>query len=148
MLPKINKILYATDLSTTAEVAMSWAMSLAEQYDAAVTIIHVMPDLVEEMSGSMGYDLGSHFGAEQLALFNKEGQSKAMESVRERIKSVSRKMRDELPSCRVDLNHIIIKTGHEGNLFSPCIHFKIISDHFSAICPKWRMEYFNNLFVK
>ena len=112
MLPEINKILYATDLSATAEVAMSWAMSLAEQYNAAVTIIHVMPDLVEEMSGSMGYDLGSHFGADQLALFNKEGQSKAMESVRERIKSVSKKMKDELPSCRVDLNHIIIKTGH------------------------------------
>ena len=69
MLPEINKILYATDLSKTAKVAMSWAMSLAEKHDAAVTVIHIMPDLIEEMSGSMGYDLSAHFGADQLALF-------------------------------------------------------------------------------
>ncbi len=112
MLPEINKILYATDLSKTAKVAMSWAMSLAEKHDAAVTVIHIMPDLIEEMSGSMGYDLSAHFGADQLALFNKEGRSKAMDSVRERIKKVSGEMKDELPSCRVDLNHIIIKAGH------------------------------------
>jgi len=112
MLPEINKILYATDLSSTAKVAMSWAMSLAEKYDAAITVVHIMPDLIEEMSGAMGYDLSAHFGAEQLALFNKEGRSKAMDSVKERIKKVSKELKDELPSCRVDLNHIIIKAGH------------------------------------
>jgi len=48
MLPEINKILYATDLSSTAKVAMSWAMSLAEKYDAAITVVHIMPDLIEE----------------------------------------------------------------------------------------------------
>jgi nucleotide-binding universal stress UspA family protein len=112
MLPKINKILYATDLSDSAKAALSWAMSIAEQYDAAITLIHVMPDLIEEMSGSMGYDLEAHFGVEQLAGFNEEGRSKAMESVKERIKAVCGTMKDELPSCRVDLNHIIIKAGH------------------------------------
>jgi len=112
MLPEIKKILYATDLSESAKAAMSWALSLAEQYDAAVTIIHVMPDLVEEMSAGMGYDLSTHFGADQLASFNEEGRSQAMASVKERIKVVSGEMKNELPSCRVDLNHIIIKAGH------------------------------------
>ncbi len=91
---------------------MSWALSLAEQYDAAVTIVHVMPDLIEEMSGAMGYNLSAHFGADQLASFNEEGRSKAMASVKERIKAVCSEMTDELPSCRVDLNHIVIKAGH------------------------------------
>jgi nucleotide-binding universal stress UspA family protein len=111
MLPKISKILYATDLSESAKTAFYWAMSLAEQYDAAISVIHVMPDLIEEMSGSMGYDLTAHFGAEQLASYNDEGCSTAMASVGERVKTVCHDLKNELPSCRVDLNHIIVKTG-------------------------------------
>ncbi len=111
MLPKVNRILYATDLSESAKTAFYWAMGLAEQYDAAISVIHVMPDLIEEMSGSMGYDLTAHFGAEQLAAYNDEGRSIAMASVAERVKTVCHEMKNELPGCRVDLNHIIVKTG-------------------------------------
>ena len=104
---KITKILYATDLSESARAAMTWAMSLAEKYEATVTIIHVLPDLA-----SMGYDLSVHFNAEQLAQINDDGQGKAVESIRERVKSVCEEIKDNLPSCRVDVNHILIKTGH------------------------------------
>jgi len=111
MLPKVNRILYATDLSESAKPAFFWAMSLAEQYDAEISIIHVIPDMVELMSGSMGYDLSAHFDASELSKYNEEGQSAAMESVRERVKSVYDEMKDELPSCRVDLHHVIVKSG-------------------------------------
>lgn len=111
MLPKVNRILYATDLSESAKPAFFWAMSLAEQYDAEISIIHVIPDMVELMSGSMGYDLSAHFDADQLVTYNEEGQSIAMASVKERVKSVYNEMKDELPSCRVDLHHIIIRSG-------------------------------------
>ena len=63
MLPKIKKILYATDLSEGAKSAFFWAMSLAEQYDASISVIHIIPNLIEEMSGSMGYDLVAYFDA-------------------------------------------------------------------------------------
>ena len=111
MLPKVNKILYATDLSESAKPAFFWAMSLAEQYDAEISIIHVIPDMVALMSGSMGYDLNAHFDTAQLLKYNTEGHSIAMASVKERVKSVYDEMKDELPSCRVDLHHIIIKSG-------------------------------------
>ena len=111
MLPKVAKILYATDLSENARPAFYWAMGLAEQYDAAISVIHIMPDLIEEMSGAMGYDLVAHFGAEQLAQYNDEGKSAAIASVKERVASVCNDMKGELPSCRVDLNHIIVKPG-------------------------------------
>ncbi len=111
MLPKVNRILYATDLSESAKPAFFWAMSLAEQYGAEISIIHVIPDMVEIMSGSMGYDLSAHFDADQLVKYNEEGQSTAMASVKERVKSVYNEMKDELPSCRVDLHHIVIKSG-------------------------------------
>lgn len=112
MLPGIKKILYATDLSESAKRALDWAMSLAEQHDAAISILHVMPDLVEEMSAGMGYNLEAHFGADQLADFNTEGKSAARESVTKRIQEVCSQTKDTLPSCRLDLNHIIIKAGH------------------------------------
>ncbi|MEN8189576.1 MAG: universal stress protein, partial [Thermodesulfobacteriota bacterium] len=112
MLPKINKILYATDLSEGAKNAFFWAMSLAEKYDAGISVIHIMPDLIEEMSGFRVLDLTAHFGAEQLAKFKKEGRNEVMKSVKERIESVYGEIAEDIPSCRVDFRHIIIKTGH------------------------------------
>jgi len=104
---KVTKILYATDLSESAKSAMTWAISLAEKYDAAVTIIHVIPDLA-----SMGYDLSVHFSADQLSQINTEEQAKAMDSIKERVKSVCEEMKNDIPSCRIDLNDVIIKAGH------------------------------------
>lgn len=46
----IANILYATDLSENARYAFAYAVSLAEQYGARITILHVireMPDLLE-----------------------------------------------------------------------------------------------------
>jgi len=111
MLPQVNKILYATDLSESAKPAFFWAMSLAERYEAEISIIHIIPDMVEIMSGSMGYDLSTHFDADQLSQYNEKDQNAAMASVKERVKNVYDEMKDELPSCRVDLHHIIIKSG-------------------------------------
>ena len=109
---KIKTILYATDLSESAKPALSWAMSLAEQYDAAISIIHIIPDMIEEMSASMGYDLLAHYNVDDLKDLNKDSQNDAKDAIKERIKGVYGEMKDEFPSCRMDFNRIIIKTGH------------------------------------
>lgn len=111
MLPEVNKILYATDLSESAKPAFYWAMSMAEKYDAQITILHVIPDMIEIMSGSMGYDLSSHFNSDLLAQYNKEGKDQAVEAVRERVKTVYGELKNELPSCRTDLHHVVIRCG-------------------------------------
>ncbi len=48
-LPKVDvkKILYATDLSDNARLAFAYAVSLADLYKAAITIIHVLPEVPE-----------------------------------------------------------------------------------------------------
>ena len=43
-IPPIKKILYATDLSENARYAFGYAVSLANQYDAKITILHVLED--------------------------------------------------------------------------------------------------------
>ena len=46
-LPKVDvkKILYATDLSESARYAFAYAVSLADLYNAAITMIHVLPEV-------------------------------------------------------------------------------------------------------
>ena len=56
--PKVDvkKILYATDLSENARYAFAYAVSLADLYNAAITIIHVLPEVPELLDQSViGY---------------------------------------------------------------------------------------------
>ena len=47
ILPKVevHKILYATDLSENARYGFAYAVSLANLYNAAITFIHVLPEV-------------------------------------------------------------------------------------------------------
>ena len=57
-LPKVDvkKILYATDLSENARYAFAYAVSLANLYDAAITFIHVLPEVPTRLDKSViGY---------------------------------------------------------------------------------------------
>lgn len=48
MIPKISKVLYATDLSVNSAYAFRYALNTAEKHDAQIDILHV----VEEMPPS------------------------------------------------------------------------------------------------
>jgi len=54
---QIKNILYATDLSESAQYAFSYAISLATQYQAKITFLHVLPEMpsIVDSSGAMGY---------------------------------------------------------------------------------------------
>ncbi len=57
-LPKVEvkKILYATDLSDNARYAFAYAVSLANLYNAAITFIHVLPEVPDLLDKSViGY---------------------------------------------------------------------------------------------
>ena len=45
---QIKKILYATDLSETAVHSFAYAVSLANMYDAGITILHVLAEIPGE----------------------------------------------------------------------------------------------------
>jgi ACR3 family arsenite transporter len=62
MVPDIKRILYATDLSDTARHAVRYACSIGHKYDAKVTLLHVIPDIVEEISIGTGINLIDHMG--------------------------------------------------------------------------------------
>ncbi len=109
--PLISKILYATDLSLNAKKAAAYALSIAHEYNAALTVINVIPDLVEEMSAGMGYDLASHFGAEKLASFYSEGLAESKRAVIERVHTVCNEAGSELGECLIT-PEVDIRVGH------------------------------------
>lgn len=106
-----KKILYATDLSETAGKAARYALSLAHEYGAELTVVNVIPDLVEEMSAGMGYDLAGHFSQEKLNSFYTEGLEESRTAVIARIHTVCREAGSELENCSVQPK-VVIKIGH------------------------------------
>lgn len=61
---KINHILYATDFSENAKHALSYAKSIAEQYNAEVTLLHVIKD---EVPGFLIFDAGMDRTSKEVA---------------------------------------------------------------------------------
>ncbi len=65
MLPAINKILFATDLSETARNAFSYAVFLADKLNAALEIVHIVREdalfNMEELKIRLGEDLFKQF---------------------------------------------------------------------------------------
>ena len=61
MVPDIKKILFTTNLSPNARKAFDYAVSLADRYDAVITVLHVM----EEVSHSSDLHIKSFLGEEK-----------------------------------------------------------------------------------
>jgi len=115
MVPDIRKILFATDLSETARHAVRYACSIAYKYNAEVTVLHVIPDILEEFSSGAGIDLIEHLGEKKWNEFNKNGINKAREFIRKRIEETSRKVLEEIPKCPVAEGRILVEVGNPVN---------------------------------
>lgn len=61
MVPEIKKILFTTNLSPDARKAFDYAVSLADRYEAVITVLHVM----EEVSHSSDVHIRSFLGEEK-----------------------------------------------------------------------------------
>jgi len=107
MLPEINKILYATDLSESAKYAFGYAMSLANRYGAKITILHVLHlsptsySLVTGIIGEKEWD--------ELRQSKEQG---VLDGIKDRIKNFCAEANAEVPSCSFITDKIIVKTGN------------------------------------
>ena len=53
MIPKIKKILYATDLSKNSEYAFYYAVDMAKKHDAEIIILHTVEPISERAFGTL-----------------------------------------------------------------------------------------------
>jgi len=77
MIPKINKILYATDLSQNSAYAFRYAVNSAEKHDAKIHILHV----VEKLSSTAESMVSVYISQEKIH----EMRTESMEGLKNRI---------------------------------------------------------------
>ncbi len=108
----IKKILFATDISHAARHAVRYACSIGNKYNAPVTVIHVVPDILEEYSSGAGINLAGHVADENKRReLNQQAVDKATKRIRERIRQTSENVLKEIPSCPLTREDIVVKIG-------------------------------------
>ena len=112
MVPPIQKILYATDLSDTARHAVRYACSIGNRFGASVTLLHVIPDVLDALSREAGIDLVDHMGRKAWADFHINGIEKAKETIYQRIRETSRHLSKAIPNCPLTEDNVIVKIGN------------------------------------
>ncbi|QTA90717.1 universal stress protein [Desulfonema magnum] len=111
IVPDIRKILYVTDLSETARYAVRYACSIGNKYEAEVTVLHVVPDMLEEFSSGAGIDLTERFG-KKWDEFNAKSIDMAKETIRMRIQETSEQITKEIPYCPLAQGNILVEAGN------------------------------------
>jgi len=112
MLPEINKILLATDLSDDAGVALRYAISLAEKYGSELTLLHVLPDMKDQVSLNSGFDFAAVYDDKTLKVLLEAGAEKAKTTVIE----LMQKSCDELTEGKAECANLkitpVIQSGN------------------------------------
>lgn len=97
ILPEIKNILYATDLSENARHALGYAVSLAKQYDARITLIHV----IETLSKSAISLISSYLEEEHLARIRADKEQAAIRKMTERLQSLCSEIEASCPYTNI-----------------------------------------------
>lgn len=107
MVPDVKKILYATDMSENARFAFSYAASLADRYDAQVTVLHVL----EDVSTAFSMHISSYMGEQEWAQLQVEKESALLDTITERLNDFCNVARDEMKECKFIVEKIMAVKG-------------------------------------
>jgi len=108
MIPNIKKILYTTDLSPNARFAFSYAVSLANRYDAAITILHVLED-VSPSADSLVINI---IGKAKWDEMRKNNENEVIDTIKSRLAKFCEDVSSEIPSCPFVTDKIVVKIGN------------------------------------
>ena len=107
MIPKIKKILYATDLSQNARHAFGYAASLANQYGGKITLLHVF----EELPHSAQMRVAAIVGKEKWNEMVKDNEEEALNTMRNQLEDFCNEMSNELAECPFIVENICVTQG-------------------------------------
>lgn len=82
MIPRIKKILYATDLSPNSKYAFRYALNSAIKHDARIIILHVIEALPAAVYAQMGFFVGDE---QANKIFEKRADD-ALKRIRKRLR--------------------------------------------------------------
>ena len=107
MLPKIENILYATDLSENARFAYNYAASIGQQCGARITILHV----IEALSAQTFLQIQSYVGKEKWKQLQEEKQADFISTIKGRLSHFCDEISNEVDACTFQVDKIIVKEG-------------------------------------
>ncbi len=112
MLPKINKILYATGMGAGAPYVFRYALALARQHDAQIIAVSAL----EPLSTFAQSLVELHISHEQSAEIHSKAQSQAKEQLRERIERLCAMECGSDPQCTGRVSEILIEEGQPAQV--------------------------------
>jgi len=107
MIPEIKRILYATDLSENAKHAFTYAATIANRFDAKITILHV----IETLSKNAERQIAEFLGKDRWNEIQKNKKQEYIESIKKRLNDFCEEMYSSLKSCPFLVDEIIVKEG-------------------------------------
>lgn len=107
MVPQFKNILYATDLSENSRPAFLYAASLADQYQAKITVVHV----IEEFNAATFMQIHSYFGEAQLAEIVEKRRQIVLDEVTSKLDEFCSELSNEMRECNLILDKITVRTG-------------------------------------
>jgi len=107
MIPKINKILYATDLSKNSAYAFYYAVDVAQKRNAKILILHVMEPMSPLIRGYMGEDA--------IAKIQQQNIEEAVGEINKRLKNFCKVVEGQMGPCLELVSNILVRLGHPGN---------------------------------
>jgi nucleotide-binding universal stress UspA family protein len=108
MIPKIQKILYSTDLSENSAYAFRYAINSAKNHDADIVILHVL----EKLPTSARALVDAQVGEEKHKKILEERKAHTVDRIKERLKIFcDRELKDD-PECINKVESIEVCEGY------------------------------------
>lgn len=105
--PKIEKILFATDLSENAEHAFTYAAAMAEAFEARITVLHV----IEKLPPNAELLLVSFLGYRDKDELRQKSEEELIVALKERLKRFCTQTSDRMAECSFALDDVIVESG-------------------------------------
>ena len=108
MIPKINKILYGTDLSKNSAYAFFYAVDMAKKHNASIVILHT----IEPIPQYIYYEGGIRIEG-MLKKAKKQEQETDIEEIKKHLQEFCKKTETQIGSPCVELvSKILVPLGH------------------------------------
>lgn len=112
MIPKIERFLYATDLSKNSAYAFRYAVNSAENHDAQIHILHVL----ERIPPSAEALARNFVGGEKLERLYEAGRTEVLEKIRKRLEEFCQKEFRDRPDCSNRVASIQVVEGDPAGI--------------------------------
>lgn len=107
MIPEIKRILYATDLSENAKHAFTYAATIANRFDAKITVLNVL----ETIPSNTEWQIVEYLGEDRWKEVQKNNKREHIENIKKRLSNFCEEMSSSLTSCPFLVDEILVQEG-------------------------------------